>query len=150
MARNEIYKYTEKLTRVRTLGATVDSGVPLLDPLDSRPAVSLTASGDFAKTVTSANIPLGGGVTSLTYTDGGAGLIGKETTLAYDGTWEFAGVVSTGTTPVPTTTAGGTKVYITSGLALTLVSTSNTFYGTIDYPIDYNKRAGIVPVRVGS
>lgn len=150
MAKNLIYKYDEKKTRVRVLAASVDSGVPLLDPLDARPAVSLTASGDLTKTVDTTTVPLGGGVTSLTYKDGGASLIGKETTLAYDGVWEFAGVVSTGTTPVPTSTAGGVKVYITSGLALTLVSTSNTFYGTVDYPTDYYKRAGILPIRVGS
>lgn len=149
MAKNMIYKYEEKNTRVRTLAATVEAGTPLLDPADSRPAVALTNSGDSTKTVTTADIPIGGGVTTLTYPNPGIGLIGKETTLAYDGTWEFAGVVSSGATPAPTSTAMGVQVYITSGGALTLSSSGNTAYGKVDYPIDYNKRAGYLPVRIG-
>lgn len=147
MTKNLIYKYDEKKTRVRVLAATVQSGTPLLDPADARPAVALTNSGDATKTVTTADIPMGGGVTTLTYPNGGVGLIGKETTLAYDGTWEFAvtGVVAGGSP-----TAQGTQVYITSGGALTTTSTSNTAYGRIDYPIDYFKRAGIAPVRIGA
>jgi hypothetical protein len=150
MAKNLIYKYTESKTRVRTLAASVLSGAPLLDPADARPAVALTNSGDITKTLTTADIPLGGGVTALTYADGGVGLSGHETTLAYDGTWDLP-VVSTGTTPAPTTTALGVQVYIiTSTNALTLASSGNTAYGHVDYPTDYTKRAGILPVRVGS
>lgn len=139
-----IYKYEEKNTRVRVLAATVEHGTPLLDPADQRPAVALTNSGDATKTVTTADIPIGGGVTSLTFPNGGVGLVGKETTLAYDGTWEFpvAGVT--------TGTAQGTKVYITAGGALNLTSSGNTLYGTVDYPIDYFKRAGIAPVLIGA
>lgn len=143
MAKNMIYKYEEKNTRVRTLAATVLSGTPLLDPADQRPAVALTNSGDATKTVTTADIPIGGGVTTLTYPDGGVGLFGKETTLAYDGTWEFA------VTGVTTGTANGVQVYITSGGVLTTSSSGNTAYGKIDYPTDYWKRAAIAPVRIG-
>lgn len=150
MTKNMIYKYDEKKTRVRTLGATVNAGTPLLDPADARPAVALTNSGDATKTITTADIAIGGGVTTLTYANGGVGLVGKETTLAFDGTWEFSGVVSSGSTPAPTTTAQGVDVYITTGGALTLTSGgSNVFYGNVDYPIDYNKRAGYLPVRIG-
>jgi hypothetical protein len=149
MTKNMLIKYTETKTRVRTLSATVQSGTPLLDPSDSRPAVAITNSGDATKTVTTADIPIGGGVTTLTYPNGGVGLTGKETTLAYDGVWEFADVVSSGTTPAPTSTALGTQVYITSGGALTLVSTGNTAYGKVDYPTDFYKRAGVLPVRIG-
>jgi hypothetical protein len=143
MAKNMIYKYDEKKTRVRTLSATVTAGTPLLDPSDSRPAVALTNSGDATKTVTTADIPMGGGVTTLTYPNGGASLDGKETTLAYDGTWEHA------VTGVTTETAQGAQVYITSGGALTTSSSGNTAYGRVDYPTDYYKRAGIAPVRIG-
>lgn len=152
MTKNMIRKYTAEgplAPRVRTLGATVEAGTPLLDPVDSRPAVALTNSGDATKTITSADIPMGGGVTSLTYDNGGVGLTGKETTLAFDGTWEFSGVVSSGTTPAPTSTADRTQVYITSGGALTLASSGNTAYGRVDYPIDYTKRAGYLPVQIG-
>jgi hypothetical protein len=148
MSENMIFKYEEKNTRVRTLAATTLSGSPLLDPDDARPAVALTNSGDATKTVTTADIPIGGGVTTLTYPNGGVGLIGKETTLAYDGTWEFD-VVSSGTTPAPTSTANGTQVYITSANALTLASSGNTAYGKVDYPTEYNKVAGKLPVRIG-
>lgn len=150
MTKNMIYKYDEKKTRVRTLAATVQSGTPLLDPADARPAIALTNSGDATKTVTTSDIPIGGGVTTLTYPNGGVGLVGKETTLAYDGTWEFDGVVSSGTTPAPTSTAQGVQVYIiTATGALTLASSGNTAYGKVDYPTDYNKVAGVLPVRIG-
>lgn len=143
MTKNLIYKYDEKKTRVRVLAATVQSGTPLLDPADQRPAVALTNSGDATATVTTADIPIGGGVTTLTYPNGGVGLYGKETTLAYDGTWEFA-------VPGATTgTAQGAQVYITSAGALTLTASTNTAYGRVDYPIDYFKRAAILPVRIG-
>jgi hypothetical protein len=144
MAKNLVYRYTDKLTRVRTLAASVLSGTAVLDPADGRPAVALTNSGDITKTVTTSDIPLGGGVSSLTYADGGVGLSGHDTTLAYDGTWDLPVAAA------PTTTALGTKVYFTSGNVLSLTATSNTFYGTVDYPTDYTKRVGILPIRVGS
>ena len=50
MTKNMLIKYTETKTRVRTLSATVQSGTPLLDPSDSRPAVAITNSGDATKT----------------------------------------------------------------------------------------------------
>ena len=143
MTKNMIYKYTENKTRVRTLAATVESGTPLLDPADSRPAVAITNSGDATKTVTTADIPIGGGVTTLTYPNGGVSLTGKETTLAFDGTWEHA------VTGVTTGTVQGADVYITAGGVLTLTSGGNTFYGNVDYPTDYWKRAAIAPVRIG-
>ena len=142
MAKNMIYKYDEKKTRVRTLAATVQAGTPLLDPTDSRPAVALTASGDSTQTIT-ANLPLGwSSVTGVA--NGGAGLEGKETTLAYDGTWEFASI-----TGVTNSTASGVQIYITSGGVLTNVSSGNTAYGRTDYPLDYKKATGVAPVRIG-
>jgi hypothetical protein len=152
MAKNMIRKYSEegpRAPRVRTLAATTLAGAPLLDPLDARPAVALSNSGDATATITSAVIPMGGGVSALTYANGGVGLTGKQTLLAYDGTYEFAGVVSTGSTPIPVSTADRVQVFITSAGALTLVPTGNTAYGRIDYPIDYLRRAGIVPVQIG-
>ena len=150
MTKNMIFKYTEKQTRVRTLGATVTAGTPLLDPSDTRPAVALTNSGDATATVTTADIPIGGGVTTLTYKNGGVGLTGKETTLAYDGTWEFD-VYSTGTTDAPTSTAQGVAVYIpNAGGHLTLESSSATLFGHVDYPTGYFKRVGKLPVRIGA
>lgn len=143
MSKNMIFKYEEKNTRVRELDATVLAGTPLLDPDDSRPAVALTNSGDATATVTTDDIPIGGGVTTLTYPNGGVGLIGKETTLAYDGTWEFT------VTGATTATANGAAVFITTAGALTTTEGTNTAYGVVDYPTDYYKRAGVLPVRIG-
>lgn len=149
-----IFKYDEKHTRVRTLADdNIDVYTPLLDPDDSRPAVTVTATGLIEKTVSTSDDPqlvvLGGRVTSITYEDGSPGHEDDEATLAYDGTFEFD-VVSTGTTPAPTSTANGVAVYIKSDGGLTLVSSGNTLYGYVDYPTDYYKRAGRLPVRIGS
>ena len=141
---NLVYKYTERKTRVRTLAASVVAGTPLLDPTDGRPAVALTNSGDVTKTITNADIPMGGGVSSLTYENGGVGLNGKETTLAYDGSWEFTGVTGVGVN-----TADGVPIYITSGGALTATATDNTLYGHTDYPLDYAKATNVAVVRIG-
>lgn len=145
MATNLVYRYDKKKTRVRTLAASVPAGTPLLDPADSRPAVSVTASGDYTETVTD-NLPYGwGSVTGLA--KGGAGLKGKETTLAYDGTWEFKVLTA------QDNTANGAQVYITSGGDLTLTAGGNTAYGVVDLPIDYEIREdgsdAVVPVRIG-
>lgn len=148
MAENMIYKYDPLKVRVRTMGATTLSGTPVFDPDDARPAVALTNSGDATKTVTTSDIPIGGGVTTLTYPNGGVSLTGKETTLAYDGTWEFD-AVSTGTTPAPTNTANGVSVYLKAAGGLTLASGDGTLYGVVDYPTEYYKVAGKLPVRIG-
>lgn len=154
MTKNMIFKYTENKTRVRTLADdNIDAGTPLLDPADARPAVTVTATGLLTRTITSSDdplvVPLGGRVTSITYTDGSPGHADDEATLAYDGTWEFD-VVSSGATPAPTSTLNGVQVYITGAGALTLSSSGNTAYGRVDYPTDYFKRAGKLPVRIGS
>ena len=78
---------------------------------------------------------------------GGAGLTGKQVTLAFSGTWEFPASSITGIT---TASAQGTKVYITSGGQLTGTSTSNVLYGSVDYPVDYDKTRGFVPVKIGN
>lgn len=145
MAKNMIFKYTENKTRVRTLASDdIDAGTPLLDPADSRPAVTVTATGLIERTVTTADVVLGGRVTSVTYQDGSPGHAATEATLAYDGTWEFA------VTGATTGTAQGAQVYITSGGALTTTASGNTAYGRVDYPTDYFKRNGVLPVRIGS
>ncbi|KZE41349.1 hypothetical protein [Microbacterium sp. T32] len=86
------------------------------------------------------------GVSNRDATAGGAGKYAAGVTL--NGTWEFDGVVSSGTTPTPTTTAQGTKVYVTPGGALTLDSTSNTLVGRVNYTATYAKAAGRLPVKL--
>ena len=48
-----------------------------------------------------------------------------------------------------TTTPNNTNVYITAGNALTLTAGGNTIYGVVDYPKDYIKVAGTLPVKIG-
>lgn len=141
MATNLVFRYTDAKTRVRTLAAQTAGGTPLLDPADARPAVAITATGGFTKTITD-NLPHGwGSVTGVPA--GGAGLGTLDATLAYDGTWEFS------VTGATTATTQGAQVYITSGGALTTSSSGNTAYGRVDYPLDYLKVAGKLPVRIG-
>ena len=143
MPKNMLFSDNPLNRRVRVLAATVQAGTPLLAPDDQRPAVAYTNSGDAVKTITQADIPMGGGVTTLTYPNPGVSLIGKETTLSYDGTWEHA------VAGVTLSTAQGTLVYITAAGALNLTLTGNTLYGKVDYPTEFYKRAGIAPVMIG-
>lgn len=70
--------------------------------------------------------------------------------VAVDGTWEFEGIVSTGTTPAPTSTPQGTIVYAkNSGGDLTLESDSATKVGEVNYPATYEKVAGTLPIKIG-
>lgn len=69
--------------------------------------------------------------------------------VALDGTFAFGDIVSTGATPVPTSTEQGTPVFLTSAGALTLVATSNTRVGVVNYPATYNKVAGKLPIAIG-
>lgn len=149
MARNMVYKYTERLVRERALSTAVapaaptslQSGVPVLLP--DGPAVSLTASGNATKTVSGAgNLPAG--VTSLTYENGGVGNLAGSASFAFDGTFEFA------VTGATTSTADGVPVYITTTGGLTLTEGTNTAFGVTDYPRDYAKVAGRAPVRIGA
>lgn len=141
MANNMVFKYSEDKVRTRVLGATHQSGVAVLIDTDV-PAVTIGASGDATLTKTGM-----GDITSITYANGAASTNGKEVTVATDGSWEFpvadiAG--SSSSTPV------GTKVYITSGLALTLTAGGNTFFGHVDYVPDYDYSRGLLPIKVGA
>ena len=138
MATNLVYRNTDAYNRVETLAATYASGVPVLS-LGGKPAVTVTASGDHTR---SEVIPGYGTLSGIA--DGGVGLVGKQVTLAFDGTWEFTGI-----TGVTTSAAQGTVVYITSGGSLTGTASGNTRFGTVDYPVDYDKTRGPVPVKIG-
>lgn len=86
------------------------------------------------------------GVSNRKATAGGTGKYAAGVTL--DGTWEFEGVVSSGSTLAPTTTGQSTKVYVTAGGALTLEASSNTLVGRVNYTADYTKAAGRLPVKL--
>lgn len=141
MAKNLVYKNDNKQNRVEVLAATHDSGVPVLS-LSGAPAITVTGSGDFTKSEVIPGVGTLSGVAA-----GGQGLVGKEVTLAFSGTWEFPEGNIAGTTAA--TATQGAKIYITSALALTTTEGSNTFYGTVDFPKEYDKTRGMVPVKIG-
>lgn len=69
--------------------------------------------------------------------------------VAIDGTFSFTDIVSSGSTPVPTSTAQGTPVFLTSAGALTLAASGNTRVGVVNYPATYQKAAGKLPIAIG-
>lgn len=149
MALNKIFQSTEALHRDRPLASitipasttTIQPGVPVV--IGTRPAVSLTASGNATRTQTT-GLPVG--INSVNYDNGGVGNLADPATasFAFDGTWEFAVAGAT------TSTGSDVAVYITSAGGLTLTVGSNTLFGYTDYPRDYRKESGRAPVRIGA
>lgn len=147
MATNLVYRNDDKKNRVQTLAATYAPGVPVIS-LDSKPAVTVTASGDYTVTESSFYAP----ATVSGIPAGGAGLTGKQVTLAFDGTWDFKAVDFDGTAPDPTAITNGTAInFKTSNGKLTTaaVTTGIVAFGSVDFPPGYNKTRGYVPVKVG-
>lgn len=136
MATNLVYRYTGEKTRVWDLGAAFAPGLPVKS-VSNEPGVTITGTGNYVKSYTTGPYTISG------IPAGGVGLEGNEATVATDGTWNF--LVTGGLT----TTPNNTLVYITSGNALTLTAGSNTKYGVVDYPKDYVKVAGTLPVKLG-
>ena len=143
MALNLVYRGDPRNNRERVVPSGTVSGDPLL--IGTKPAVALTSRADATASFTTPQ-----GYTLSGVPSGGVGNATDSATVAFDGTYEFDGVVSTGTTAVPTSTAQDTAVYITSAGALTLVATDNTLFGYVDYPPDYHKVAGTLPIRIGA
>jgi hypothetical protein len=142
MAKNLVYRNTDSLNRVETLGATFQSGKAVLS-LGGKPAVTVTASGDATRTDSTSFPPY----TISGIPNGGVGLVGKQVTLAFDGTWEFANADVAGTTAA--TATQGQVIYISSSNALTTTASSNTRFGTVDFPPDYDKTRGFIPIKIG-
>jgi hypothetical protein len=147
MALNLVYRGDPRKNRERVVPEGTVSGDPLL--LDDGPAVALTSRSDATKSFTTPQ-----GYTLSGVPSGGVGNATNSATVAFDGTYEFSGVVSTGETPAPTSTPQSTAVYITEGGTLTLASaengTDNDLFGHVDYPPDYHKVAGTLPIRIGA
>lgn len=144
VALNLVYRNDNKKNRVQVLAATHGSGEPVIS-LDGQPAVTITGSGDYVKSEVILGVGTLSGIPA-----GGVGLTGKEVTLAFDGTWEFLASSFTGTAPVPGSIANGTAIYITSANALTTTQGSNLRFGSVDFPKEYDKTRGYVPVKIGA
>lgn len=148
MATNLVYRNTDSQNRVETLAATYQPGVAVVS-LAGLPAVTVTASGDATISDATSFPPY----TISGIPNGGVGLVGKQVTLAFDGTWEFLASGFDGTPPVPGSVAQGTAVnFKTSNgkLTMTAVTTGIVAWGYIDFPPDYDKTRGYVPVRIGA
>lgn len=142
MATNLVYRNTDAKNRVEVLAATLASGEPTLSAA-GRPVVTVTASGDSVTSVDQTPYTISG------IPNGGVGLKGKETTLAFDGTWEWPVARFTGVTAA---SAQGTAVnFITATRNFTnaAVGAGVVAFGYVDFPPDYDKTRGFVPVRIG-
>lgn len=149
IATQEVFAH-RKATIVKASAATPKRTL-LID--NGRPVVTLTDTTGVArpdKNITIGNLTVSGFVAPGVGNEEAEPVIGEFAVgAALDGTWEFEGVVSSGTTPAPTTTAQGTPVFATSAGALTLAASGNTRVGVVDYPASYVKTAGTVPVAIG-
>lgn len=141
MATNLVYRNDNAQNRVETLSATFAPGKPVRS-LAGKPAVTITGSGDYTKTEVITGVGTLSGIPA-----GGQGLVGKQVTLAFDGTWEFPQADVTGITASGATQ--GTVVYITGANALTNSSSGNTVFGYVDIPPGYDKGRGFIPIRIG-
>lgn len=149
MALNKIFASTQEKHRDVPLAdvtrpnapSSIQPGVPVL--IASRPAISLTASGNATKTQTT---NLAAGVTSITFENGGVGNSENpaSATFAFDGTFEVA------VTGAGTTTKNGIPIYITSAGALTTTAGSDILWGYTDYPKGFVKESGRAAVKVGA
>lgn len=144
MATNLVYRNTDSQNRVEDLGETIAPGAPVLSAA-GLPAVAVTGSADYTVTESAPE----GSVYNWSFTRpaGGASLVGQEVTLAFDGTWEFETADITGVTA---STAHGTAVYITDAGALTATEGTNTLFGYVDLPPQYDRSRGFTPIRIGA
>jgi len=141
MATNLVYRNSDSQNRVEDLGATLAPGVARLSKADL-PVVTVTGSADYTITDSIA------GITLSDIPAGGIGLTAQQVTLAFDGTWEFAEAGVTGVTA--SAMVQGTDVYITPTNTLTNVISTNTLFGYVDVPPDYDRTRGMVPIRIGA
>jgi len=146
MATNLVYRNTDSKNRVQVLSATHGAGEPVIS-LDGKPAVTVTASGDHTRSDSTSFPPY----TVSGIPDGGVGLVGKEVTLAFDGTWEFPVAGFDTTTTVSGLTQGQAINFKTSNGKLTTdaIAAGIVAFGTVDFPPDYDKTRGMAPVKIG-
>lgn len=135
----EAFSSTDALREVWPLAAEVAVGTALIN--GTRAGVAYTNSGGHTLTQVVGAITLSG------FMDGGVGLHALEVTVATDGTYEFP---ITGATNA---TVNGTAVYavVAAGLVtgLTLTVGTNTLWGVVNNPSDYNAAGAVSCVKIG-
>lgn len=138
MATNAVFPYSETGTELWTLAATTAPGTPVVGGAGgAQPGVTLTGTGDYTVS------QVVGPYTVSGIPRGAQGLAAKEATIATDGTWDFP--VAGG----DLTTAQNTLVYIKTDNTLTTTVGTNKVFGKVNYPKDYVKVAGTLPVKIG-
>lgn len=147
MATNLVYRNSDSQNRVEDLGVTLAPGKPVLSKA-LKPAVTVTGSADYTVSDTITGVGTLSGVAA-----GGVGLTGQEVTLAFDGTWEFVAADFANTDPDPLTATQGTAVYadetVAGAATLTTTASGNTLFGYMDFPPEYDRTRGLIPVRIG-
>ncbi|WP_217181636.1 hypothetical protein [Streptomyces sp. AC495_CC817] len=151
VATQEVFQRTDALCEVWDAGSATPQYTLLMK--GGRPGVTLTDTKGVAKPdqVLYGAVKVTG-ITQPGYSNEAAKSVsaaGFGVGVATDGTWEFPSVVSTGTTPAPTSTAQGTPVFVTGAGALTLESSGNTRVGAVNYTATYVKSAGTLPIKIG-
>lgn len=134
----EVFAPIPGTNEVWTVAGATAKGTALIQ--GTRAGVALGNSGE--STFTTA---IGSSGISITGPNGAAGYAALEVGAHTTGTFEFSSI-----TGVTTSTAQGALVYITSGGDLTTTSTSNTFYGFVNYPKGYTKATGKAPIKIGA
>lgn len=153
MATNLVFRNADSQNRWDDIGRTVRSGDPVISTWG--PAVAVTSSGDAVSTEILAT-PIGGTGSAIQITglpEGGVGNEGKEFAAAVDGTWEFPVDSFGGTSPDLATITAGTEVNYDTGsneLTLDAVGGDVVEFGKVDFPKNYDKTRGFLPVRIGA
>lgn len=142
VSKGKFKDYTKRLVRSWTVGTNKDALTLIVDA-NGKVGITLGASSGTSKTITRAD-----GAT-VTKSIKGVGFRDQEAPVAVDGSWLFdvAGVTAGETVGAGATgTPRGTKVYLTSGGALNLTASGNTYVGIID---DGRIVDGVAPVQIG-
>lgn len=137
----EGFSSTDAQREIWTVTSEVAVGTALVSA-GGRPGVAYTNSGGHTGSQAIGDSTISG------FPDGGVGLDALEVSVAVDGTYEFPVTGASSSTP------NGTLVYavVASGriTSLTLTSTSNTLFGSINNPQDYVGAAGAICVKIGT
>lgn len=139
----EAFSSTDGLREIWPVATEVAVGTALLSA-GGKAGVAYTNSGGHTRSDANSAAPS----TISGIPDGGVGLDALQCSVSTDGSYEFPVATATPATP------NGTSVYavVASGriTGLTLVSTSNTLWGTVNNPQDYAPSGnGIACVKIG-
>lgn len=144
MATNLVFRNIDSENRWDDISRAVRSGDPVIGTWG--PAVAITDSGSQTRSESFPPYTISG------IPSGGVGNEGTEFSSGADGTWEFLAADFNGTAPNPATITKGTAINYheaSNKLTTAAVGAGVVAYGKVDFPKDYDKTRGYVPVRIG-